>query len=241
MPSTQKSPSQFPPSPKPRFLGAPSTDPSHTWTRAWGYGPACDARCWAPPQCQHHRMLCRPRQHLDTSLERCVLVCKLSAHVCVHVTCPLLPCIETCSSLLVAVKAPQVSQSQPQSYRVQHPGVTRARGAREAELWGNGGEGPPLLSPHSCTAMKHVIFTQEQVGWRGKAPRRWSSWKEDLKKQWNKIPILRQVKKNLNITMFVCLFQPLPSPLVCIIHLHCALTRPLQGKKYPFHHKGDIF
>ena len=99
--------------------------------------------------------------------------------------------------------------------------------SREAELWGNGGEGPPLLPPHSCTAMKHVIFTQEQVGWRGKAPRRWSSWKEDLKKQWNKIPILRQVKKNLNITMFVCLFQPLPSPLVCIIHLHCALTRPL--------------
>ena len=47
----------------------------------------------------------------------------------------------------MAVKAPQVSWSQPQSYRVQHPGVTRARGAGGAELWGRGAEGPPFAAP----------------------------------------------------------------------------------------------
>ena len=161
--------------------------------------------------------------------------------MCVHVYMPTAPLHWDLQLFTGGCEGPQVSQSQPQSYRVQHPGVTRARGSRAAELWGNRGEGPPLLPPHSCTGMKHVIFTQGQVGWRGKAPRGWSSWKNNLKKQWNKISILRQNKKNLNITLFVCLFQPLPSPLVCIIHLHCALTRPLQGKKYPFHHKGDIF
>ena len=34
------------------------------------------------------------------------------------------------------------SCSQPQSLRAQHPGVTRAKGARQAELRGRGGEGP---------------------------------------------------------------------------------------------------
>ena len=113
--------------------------------------------------------------------------------------------------------------------------------SRRSRAVGEGREGPPRLPPHSCTGMKPVIFTQGRVGWRGRAPKRWSSWKEDLKKQRNKIPILREDKKNLNIPLFFCLFQPLPSPLVCIFHLHFNLTRPLQGKKDPFHHKGDTF
>ena len=36
--------------------------------------------------------------------------------------------------------------SQPQSLRAQHLSVTRARGARQAELWGRGGE-DPLCGP----------------------------------------------------------------------------------------------
>ena len=41
----------------------------------------------------------------------------------------------------------------------------------------------PSAAPHSCTGMKCVIFTQRKVGWRGRAPRRWSLWQVNLKKQ----------------------------------------------------------
>lgn len=58
---------------------------------------ADDARCWAHPNAGHtgcfsllHRMR-RPGQHLAASLERCALVCKLSACVCVHVHMPTAP------------------------------------------------------------------------------------------------------------------------------------------------------
>lgn len=42
--------------------------------------------------------------------------------------------------------------------------VTRARGARQAELRGKGGR-TPMAAPHSYSGMKHVIFTQG--GWGG--------------------------------------------------------------------------
>ena len=37
---------------------------------AWGCGPACEAKGWAPPQCQHpaRYLLKGPRQHLKASL-----------------------------------------------------------------------------------------------------------------------------------------------------------------------------
>ena len=117
--------------------------------------------------------------------------------------------------------------SQPQSPRAQHPGATRARGARQAELWGRGGEGPPTAAPCSCTGMKRVIFTQKQVRWRGRAPR---SPQEKLKKQWNKTHILKQGKKNSNIKFFSALW-PRPCPLVGIVHLHYVLTNTPQGQE----------
>ena len=145
-------------------------------------------------------------------LQRGVCLCVCSVQVCVY-TCVcdhVLPCIETTAlysnrwlwrplNLLSSITKP----------RAQPPRVTRARGARKAELLGRGGERPPSAAPHSCTGMKRVIFTQRQVGCRGRAPRRPSTSRRNPK-DWNKNCILKQDKKNLKIKIFSVFFGLFP-------------------------------
>ena len=72
----------------------------------------------------------------------------LCAPVYVPVGSTALRPVAVCLQELVTGKAPKdlfLSSSQMQSLRAQHPGVTRPRGTRQAELWERGGEGPPLL------------------------------------------------------------------------------------------------
>ena len=156
-------------------------------------------------------------------------------------------CVWPCASLhrdhsplqeLVAVKAPQspvLNHKASSSASWSHQG----QGSQTSRAVGEGRGRTPSAAPHSCTGMKRVIFTQRQVGWRGKAPRRPSTSRGNPKKDWNKICILKQEKKILKIKIF-CLFRPLPSILVCFVHLYYVLTSPYQGQKYPLKRKVEF-
>ncbi|CAM9718510.1 unnamed protein product [Rangifer tarandus platyrhynchus] len=60
------------------------------------------------------------------------------------------------------------------SYKVSEPSILESPGPEGPGKQNcGGGEGrTPTAAPHSYTGVKHVILTQGQVGWRGRAPRR---------------------------------------------------------------------
>lgn len=167
--------------PKPRFLQAPAIASPAQSLRAHPW----ETRGWAPPQCptSHPVALKGPLpapQHLSSKLCACVLA--QSVCVCVHLCTPMhwdqWPFTVTGGQKRTTVLLPLLVSEQ--SLRALHSRVTRARGARQAELW-EGQQKDPHCAPHSYTGMNHVIFTQWQVRWMGRAPRRWSPWQVFLK------------------------------------------------------------
>ena len=110
----------------------------------------------------------------------------LCAPVYVPVGSTALRPVAVCLQELVTGKAPKdlfLSSSQMQSLRAQHPGVTRPRGTRQAELWERGGEGPPLLpltpvlggrtpaaAPQSCAGRKDPHCCPSLLRWEEGPP-----------------------------------------------------------------------
>ena len=64
------------------------------------------------------------------------------------------------------------------------------------------------------------------------------AWVHLISMKWNSYFKARQEK--LKHKIFLCPFGPPPAPLVCIVHLQYALTRPPPGQKYLLNH-DDLF
>ena len=142
-------------------------------------------------------------------------------------------CVSMCTLALapaavcitVVRKSPQtffLSCSQPQSLKAQHSSFTRARGARQEELWGRGGE-----DAHCCPSLLYW----DEVMWSSS-----SGWWDE----WGRLPgggpyrgeILRRTKKNSYLRqdekfqdkIVLCPFESPPSPLECTVNLQYVLT-----------------